>query len=153
MLDGVSRMALMRSLLFGFISCLCVVALSCSSEGIQGVSVKGKVVKNGQVIPLQGDYLVMYLVSLGGQDRGIRSMGICSPADGTFVCRGPTHRGIPAGNYRIELWPGKAEVPPHKDYLFNREFKDARSPLNIALTKENCEKLVVDVGAKTVTAP
>ena len=59
MLDGLTRMALIRSLLFGLMSCLCVVALSCSSTGIQGVSVKGKVVKNGQVIPLQGDYLVM----------------------------------------------------------------------------------------------
>ena len=79
-------------------------------------------------------------------------MGIYSPVDGTFVCRGPIHRGIPEGDYRIELWPGKAEYPPHKDYLFNGEFKDARSPLKIALTKENCEKLVVDVGTKTVTA-
>jgi len=132
-----------------------LVAVGCrgSDGGIQGVNVKGKIVKNGQVIPMQGDHLTVFFVSLGDKDRSIRSMGIYAPADGTFECRGPLHKGIPEGEYRIELWPGRAEFPPYRDNLFNWEFKDEKSPLKFTLTKANAENLLVDVGAKTVTAP
>jgi hypothetical protein len=137
------------------VALLGLVAVGCSGKdgGIQGVNVKGKIVKNGQVIPMQGDHLTIFIVSLAGdQERGIRSMGIYSPADGTFECRGPLHKGIPEGEYRIELWPGRAEFPPYRDNLFNFEFKDEKSPLKVTLTKANAEKLLVDVGTKTVTS-
>jgi hypothetical protein len=122
-------------------------------DGIRGVPIKGRVVKNGQVLKLQpGDTLVMYLVSTE-EGRRVRSMAIYKPADGTFECSGPSRQGVPPGKYKIELYPSKADFPPYVDYLFNGEFKGEKTPLEITCTDQNSESLLVDVGAKTVTAP
>jgi hypothetical protein len=131
---------------------LCALPLGCNS-GIKGVPIKGKVVKNGQVVKLQaGDTLVMYFVS-AEEGRRIRSLAIYKPADGTFECTGPTRQGVPQGKYKIELYPSKADAPPYVDYLFNGEFKGEKSPLEITCTESNSQNLLVDVGTKTVTAP
>jgi hypothetical protein len=131
---------------------LCALTLGCR-DGIRGVPVKGKVVKNGQLVRLQeGDTLVIYLVSTE-EGRRVRSLAIYKPADGTFACNGPTRQGVPEGKHRIELYPGKADFPPYVDYLFNGEFKGDKTPLEITLTEGNSQSLVVDVGTKTVTAP
>jgi hypothetical protein len=133
---------------------LCLLAVACGSgDRISGVPVKGRVVKNGQLLQLRsGDTLVMYFVSTE-EGRRVRSMAIYKPADGTFVCNGPTRHGVPLGRQRIELYPSQADYPPYVDYLFNGEFKNDKSPLEIILTEGNSQNLVVDVGAKTVTAP
>ncbi len=130
-----------------------VLALSCNSDGIRGVPIKGKVVKNGQPIPLKGgETLVIYFVGTE-EGRRVRSLAIYQPADGTFVSNGPTRQGIPLGKQRIELYPSQAEYPPYVDYLFQGQFKGDKSPLEVTLTESNSQNLVIDVGIKTVTAP
>jgi hypothetical protein len=123
-------------------------ALACSSAGI---TVKGKVVKNGRPLELKSDTLIIFFVTTH-EGEALRSMALFKPADGTFLCDGPTGRGIPEGTYRIELHPASADFPPNIDRFFHGEFLGAKSPLKITLTRSNSQDVVVDVGTKTVIA-
>jgi hypothetical protein len=126
----------------------------CSSGGIKGVMIKGKIVKNGELVKVRsGDTLIIYFVST--QDgRRVRSQAIYTPADGTFVCDGPSRQGTPTGKMRIEVYPSTAEFPPnYNDYLFNNVYKGESTPLEVTVTEDNCEKLVIDLGTKKVTPP
>jgi hypothetical protein len=126
----------------------CLLTMGCGG-GIRGLHIKGKVVKNGQMLDLHGDILMIYVVSKNEGMR-YRSLAIYRPADGTFECDGPTRQGFPEGKIRIELWPGKADLPPYIDTLFHNEFKGEKSPLEVTLTESNALNLIVDVGTKTV---
>jgi hypothetical protein len=44
-------------------------------------------------------------------------------------------------------------APTYNDYLFAGEFRGDRSPLEVTLTEATSRNVVIDVGAKTVTAP
>jgi hypothetical protein len=82
----------------------------------------------------------------------IVTLYIYNVAEGSFLCDGATGSGIPPGTYRIELHPASADFPPNVDRVFNKEFMGTRSPLKVELSKTNSQNLIVDVGAKTVTA-
>jgi hypothetical protein len=139
----------LRSIIRGVL--FVVLTTGCSGE--RGIIVRGKVVKNGQPLAVQsGDTVAIYFVSAGEGQR-TRSLAIYHVADGTFVCEGPNGTGIPKGRHRIEMWPARADLPPYNDYLFNGEFRGDRSPLEVTLTEANSRNVVIDVGAKTVTAP
>jgi hypothetical protein len=81
----------------------------------------------------------------------VRSQAIYTPAEGTFVCDGPSRQGTPTGKMRIEVYPSSAEFPPYNDYLLKNEFKGEETPLEVLLTETNSQKLIVDVGTKKVT--
>jgi hypothetical protein len=134
------------------LACIAVVALGCGG-GHKGFTVKGKVIKDGKMLSLpEGETLFIVLDTMD-EARRVQTFAIYHPADGTFECDGLDGRGLPEGKMRIQIWPGKANVPPYNDYLFKGQFKGDKSPLVTNLKEANCQQLIVDVGAKTVTPP
>jgi hypothetical protein len=131
--------------------CLLLVEFGCGGSGPKGYTVKGIVLKNGNKLELPERETLVILLDTAEEARRVQNFATYNPADGTFICKGLENRGVPAGKMRIEIWPGRANGPQGKDDLFKNQFKGDRSPLEIELTEANSQKLVVDVGKKSVS--
>lgn len=118
-------------------------------DGVRGVPVKGTVVLNGKPLQLKGsEQLAISLVRMD-DNQSVAATGAYNPADGSFAVAGPTNRGIPEGKYRIAVSTSDYG-PKSQGDRFRGLFGANNSPLVVSLSSDNAERLVVDVGKKSV---
>jgi hypothetical protein len=118
-------------------------------DGVRGVPVKGTVVVNGKPLQLKGsEQLAISLVRLDG-GQSVAATGSYNPGDGSFTVAGPTNRGIPEGKYRITVSTNDYG-PRSQGDRFRGLFGANNSPLVVTLNSDNADRLVVDVGRKSV---
>ncbi|MDA1041528.1 MAG: hypothetical protein O3A37_14745 [Planctomycetota bacterium] len=116
--------------------------------GSGGVSVSGRVLSNGQPLPLDERLAAASAayVQIGFQRLG--ADGVAEGGDGTVVVASPdgafTARGLPAGRYRVSVQHNDGTT---EDALGGR-FGPTNSPLEIEVGQTPLEQHVIDVGAE-----
>jgi hypothetical protein len=118
------------------------------AEGEGGVTVRGRLLDNGAPLkPLPDEQIRISFVDANG--GAVASTADYDANTGTFEITGPSGKGIPAGEYRVEL---VSEIYGGDGVnRFEEQFDAEKTPLRATVGVEQGQEFVVDIKKKTVT--
>ena len=116
-------------------------------KDVSGVVVKGRLVQNGKPLKLLKDEQI-HVTFVLKTDEMVASPAEFNPEDASFVVKGPTEKGLPAGSYKIGL---SSDNYGGGDDRFAEKLDLVTSPLVAEVGSEEGQYFEVDVGTKRVT--
>ncbi|MCI0700236.1 MAG: hypothetical protein L0241_04035 [Planctomycetia bacterium] len=135
----------------------CCVALvsgcgkSSSAPEVSGVTVRGRLVSNGAALKLLPDeqIRVSFVDVNGTKDSQIAASSEYDPGTDTFEITGPSGKGIPPGEYRVEI---VSEIYGGDGTNRFEELFDAEiTPFLATVGAEEGQEFIIDIGKKTLT--
>jgi hypothetical protein len=138
--------------------CGCLVALvasgcakSSSAPEVSGVTVRGRLLFKGAPLKLLPDEQVQvsFVDANGTAENQLAATADYDPETGTFEIAGPSGKGIPPGEYRVEV---VSEIYGGEGGNRFEELFDAEvTPLTATVGPEDGQEFVIDLGRRTVT--
>jgi hypothetical protein len=124
--------------------CLLSATLSAGC-GSNMVKAKGRVLKGGEPYAIAEDEGLRIFLSptVTPLDRSDSYLAIFHRENGTFEVVGRDGKGLPPGNYRVNL-----ELIKKKSDQFHGKYSGKRSPFSVEVTRDNKE-LLIDLETKS----
>jgi hypothetical protein len=119
---------------------LAVLLTGCGGSGM--LKTKGRIVKNGQPVPLgEEEYFRVLFVPVVEKGERMRDVYAANfdREDGTFQAAGKDGKGLPPGKYRVAV----AHLRGKRD-LLNNAFDESKSPF-VYDVDASTEEIVIDI--------
>jgi hypothetical protein len=114
---------------------------------VSGVVVKGQVLQNGRPLKVSKDE-VIHVAFISTTDKQVASPSEFKPEDASFVVKGPTGKGLPAGKYKISIASDRYDGGENR---FQEVFDAAVTPLSAEVGTEEGQTFVIDIATRSVT--
>lgn len=124
---------------------------SSADDDVKGVAVRGRLLDNGKPIKLlPNEEIRVSFVDVNG--GAVAATGDYNAEAGTFEITGPSGKGLPAGEYRVEIvsdiYGADADEVTNR---FEEHFDAENTPLMATVGAEEGQEFIIDIRKKTIT--